>query len=212
MANRLSDLGRREEALAQAEEAVGLYRQLAQQRPDAFLPDLGMSLNNLAKMLSGLGRREEALARAEESVRLYCQLAQQRPDAFLPDLARSLNNLAAMLSALGRREEALARAEEAVHLYRQLAQQHPDAFLPYLATSLAVLGKVIAEERPGEAMGHFAEAIRILTPFVSRLPQAHAPLALAMCRDYLQAAESAGIELDGSLLAPVIAILEKLDS
>src|ERR1035441_1674199 len=40
---RLSDLGRREEALAQAEEAVRLYRQLAQGRPDAFLPDLASS-------------------------------------------------------------------------------------------------------------------------------------------------------------------------
>ncbi len=40
LANTLSDLGRREEALAAAEEAVGLYRELAAARPDAFRPDL----------------------------------------------------------------------------------------------------------------------------------------------------------------------------
>ena len=28
------------------DEAVGVYRQLAAARPDAFLPDLAMSLNN----------------------------------------------------------------------------------------------------------------------------------------------------------------------
>ena len=44
--NTLSDLGRREEALEATAEAVALYRQLAAQRPDAFLPDLAMSLNN----------------------------------------------------------------------------------------------------------------------------------------------------------------------
>ena len=36
----LSDLGRREEALKAAEEAVGPYRALAEARPDAFIPDL----------------------------------------------------------------------------------------------------------------------------------------------------------------------------
>jgi tetratricopeptide (TPR) repeat protein len=171
-----------------------------------------MSLNNLATMLSGLGRREEALAQAEEAVRLRRQLAQQRPDAFLPDLAMSLNNLANRLSDLGRREEALAQAEEAVRLYRQLAQQRPDAFLPYLATSLAVVGKIVAEERPGEAMGSLAEAIRILTPFLSRLPHAHAPLARFLCSVYLQAAQAAEIEPDLTLLTPMTAVLEKLNS
>ncbi|HEX2074239.1 MAG TPA: hypothetical protein VHF92_10675, partial [Geodermatophilus sp.] len=72
-----------------------LLRQLAAARPDAFLPDLAMSLNNLAAFLSALGRREEALERAAEAERVYRQLAAARPDAFLPDLAMSLNNLAA---------------------------------------------------------------------------------------------------------------------
>ena len=44
----LSALGRREEALEQAQEAVKLYRELAAARPDAFRPDLAGSLNNLA--------------------------------------------------------------------------------------------------------------------------------------------------------------------
>ena len=45
----LSKLGRREDALAAAREAVDIYRRLAAERPDAFLPDLAMSLNNLGK-------------------------------------------------------------------------------------------------------------------------------------------------------------------
>ena len=40
LSNRIGDLGRREEALAAIEEAAGIYRQLAQARPDAFLPNL----------------------------------------------------------------------------------------------------------------------------------------------------------------------------
>ena len=52
LSNRLGALGRREEALAAIEEAVTAYRALAQARPDVFLPDLAMSLNNQSVFLS----------------------------------------------------------------------------------------------------------------------------------------------------------------
>ena len=66
----MSELGRREAALAAAEEATEIYRELAKSRPDAFLPDLAVSLNNLGNRLSDLGRREAALAAAEEATKL----------------------------------------------------------------------------------------------------------------------------------------------
>ncbi len=75
VATRLSDLGRREEALAAIEEAVAIRRELAVLRPDAFRPDLATSLNNVANRLSDLGRREEALAAIEEAVAIYRELA-----------------------------------------------------------------------------------------------------------------------------------------
>ena len=99
LSNRLGDLGRREEALAAAEQAVDIYSQLAEARPDEFLPDLAASLNNQSNRLAGLGRREEALAAIEQAVDIYSRLAQARPDEFLPDLARSLNNQSNHLAA-----------------------------------------------------------------------------------------------------------------
>ncbi|MEO1020310.1 MAG: tetratricopeptide repeat protein, partial [Pseudomonadota bacterium] len=97
----LSNLGRREDALQATEEAVATYRKLAQDRPDAFLPDLARALNNLSVYLSNLGRREDALQATEEAVATYRKLARDRPDAFLPDLASALNNLGMGLSNLG---------------------------------------------------------------------------------------------------------------
>ncbi|WP_198534845.1 ATP-binding protein, partial [Streptomyces fradiae] len=114
LAIRLSEVGRREEALAPAEEAATTYRELAEVNPAAYLPDLAMALNNLAIRLSEVGRREEALAPAEEAATTYRELAEVNPAAYLPDLAMALNNLAIRLSEVGRREEALAPAEEAV--------------------------------------------------------------------------------------------------
>jgi len=63
----LSELGRREEALAAATEAVTIRRDLARARPEAFTPYLAMSLNNLAHILAALGQYEEAMAAVQEA-------------------------------------------------------------------------------------------------------------------------------------------------
>ena len=81
----LSAVGRRDDALVPAQEAVDIRRQLAQSNPEAFLPDLAMSLNNLGNRLSDLGRRDDALVPAQEAVDIRRQLAQSNPEAFLPD-------------------------------------------------------------------------------------------------------------------------------
>jgi len=181
-ANRLSDLGRREEALATAEEAVRIRRQLAAVRPDAFLPELAGSLNNLATFLSNLGRREDALATAEEATELYRHLAAARPDAFLPDLAMSLNNLANRLSDLGRREDALATAETAVRIRRHLAAARPDAFLPDLAMSLNNLANCLSDlGRREDALATAEEAVRIRRQLAAARPDAFLPdLAMSL--------------------------------
>jgi tetratricopeptide (TPR) repeat protein len=113
---RLSELGRREDALTAIDEAVGAYREFAAARPDAFLPNLAMSLNNQSGRLSELGRREDALTAIDEAVGAYRELAAARPDAFLPNLAMSLNNQSTFLSELGRREDALTAIDEALRL------------------------------------------------------------------------------------------------
>ena len=176
LANRLSELGRREEALVQVEEAFRLYRGLAAARPDAFLPYVARSLNNLANMLSDLGRYDAALPHAHEAVRLCRGLAAVWPDAFLPDFAISLNSLANGLSNLGRREEALACGEEAVRIRRGLAGARPDTFLPYLATSLNNLAKMLSDlGRTEDALACGEEAVHIRRRLAAARPDAFLP-------------------------------------
>ena len=67
LAAMLSELGRREEALAAATEAVTIRRDLARARPEAFTRNLTVSLNTLAAILSALGQREEAMAAVQEA-------------------------------------------------------------------------------------------------------------------------------------------------
>jgi tetratricopeptide (TPR) repeat protein len=176
LGTRLSNLGRREEALAASQEAVDIRRRLAQSGPDATLPQLAVSVNNLGIRLSDLGRREEALAASQEAVDIHRRLAQTRPDAFLPDLAVSLNNLGATLSNLGRREEALAASQEAADIRRRLAQNRLDAFLPDLAGSLNNLGTDFSGlGRREEALAASQEAVDIYRRLARTRPDAFLP-------------------------------------
>jgi len=122
----LSEVGRREEALQATQEAVEIRRELARANPQAFLPDLAMSLNNLGHALSSLGRREEALAAAQEAVDLYRELARANPQAFLPDLAMSLNNLARGLSDRYARTGRLEDLEQAIALWKRAVYLTPE--------------------------------------------------------------------------------------
>jgi tetratricopeptide (TPR) repeat protein len=211
LAAMLSELGRRQEALEKTQQAVSIYEQLAQASPDAFLPYLAASLNNLANRLSALGRREEALEKAQQAVSIREQLAQASPNAFRPALAESLNNLAVMLSALGRRQEALEKAQQAVSIYEQLAQARPDAFLPNLARSISWSRRCLrALDRLSEAATAGETALRLLTPFFQQLPIVYAELMAAIFRGYVDDMAALDREPDEELLAPVIAIFEKL--
>jgi tetratricopeptide (TPR) repeat protein len=108
LGGRLSDLGRREEALAAAQEAVDIYRRLAAARPDAFLPDLAMSLSNLGGRLSDLGRREEALAAAQEGIQLFTQPFLKHPQAYASRMVLMRKVYLSICEATGREpDEAL---------------------------------------------------------------------------------------------------------
>jgi tetratricopeptide (TPR) repeat protein len=137
LGNRLDDLGRYQEALAATEEAIGLYRPLAEANP-VHQPALALALTNLGIRLARLGRYQEALAAVEQAIGLWRRLAEANP-AHYPRLATALGNLGRHLGDLGRYQEALAADEEAVRLWRRLAEANP-AHKPDLAVVLRNLG------------------------------------------------------------------------
>lgn len=171
----LDALGRLAEALAAISRAVGLYRTLADQDPDAYLPELAGGLNNQALQLQVLGRREEALAASTEAVELYRALSEQDQNTYLPYVAGSLDTQSMQLNALGRQEEALEASTTAVRIRVWLAAtQHPAARDSDLANSLGnqsiwlqVLG------RPKEALGASVMALQVYRTLVARHPDAY---------------------------------------
>ena len=110
---RLADLGRREEALAAIEEAASIYRELARARPDAFRPDLAMSLNNQSPP-GRPGRREEALATIEEAVTIRRELARPARTPSCPtwQFAEQPGERSSFAQSDGKAGAALAEADE----------------------------------------------------------------------------------------------------
>jgi tetratricopeptide (TPR) repeat protein len=107
----------RELALTAIDQAVQIRQRLVKASPEAFLPDLAVSLNNHSLRLAGLGRREQALTAIDQAVQIRRRLAEASPDAFLPDLAVSLTALGIRLTELGRYRDALATNRQVVKVY-----------------------------------------------------------------------------------------------
>jgi hypothetical protein len=168
--------GNRPMALAAATKAVTFRRELAAANPEAFLPDLAMSLNNQATFQSEMGQRPQALASIEEAVKIRRELAAANPEAFLPDLATSLNNQANRQSGMGQRPQALASIEEAVKHYRELAATNPQAFLPDLAMSVNNRANLQSEmgQRP-QALASIEEAVKHYRELAAANPEAFLP-------------------------------------
>lgn len=102
----LSELGRREEALAATAEAVELYRQLAAQRPDAFRPDLARSLGAHGSALAGSGHLAAARDAFREGIQVLTPLFLTLPAAHAQLMADLLREYQAQAQALGETPDA----------------------------------------------------------------------------------------------------------
>ncbi|MFI5694087.1 tetratricopeptide repeat protein [Kribbella sp. NPDC051586] len=171
----LAGEGRRDQALATAEEAVA--------RHEGVSADQAAAVDNLGSRLADVGRYDEALSTARRAVELTEHLAAENPAQHRPDLARRLGNLHLRQLGAGRWEEAAAVAVRVVALWREMADLNPLAFEPELAKSLNHLGVCQRQlGRPGEAVLATSEAVEILRRLGTAYPHR---LELAAALDHL---------------------------
>ncbi|MEU7901207.1 tetratricopeptide repeat protein [Nonomuraea sp. NPDC049152] len=142
------------------EEAVGLWRALAENDPGSYGLDLGVALVRLSEQYQELGLLEQALARAEESVTIIRGLTADGTGRFDGDLPRSLWALAEAYWGLERPEESLPPALEAVAILREQAASDQDRSV--LGRTMITLALRLAEmDRVPEAIGLMTEGITL---------------------------------------------------
>lgn len=177
----LGDMGRHDEALTIAAEAVREHRLLARVSR-RFDVDIARSLHALSVELSRARRHEEAMAATSEAVDIHRRLvAIGEPEAEL-HLAQALGGLGLRLRDQGRHTEALAVTREAVAICRRLGTDDPGAFDSDLANSLTNLGlHLFALRRYEEVVTAIGQAVDIRRRLVAVNPAAIQPgLALSL--------------------------------
>ncbi|MFF5938827.1 SAV_2336 N-terminal domain-related protein [Streptomyces sp. NPDC012508] len=161
-ANRLASLGRRQESLDAAEEAVRVYRELVVAEGESHLSELAGALSNLSVGLGEAGRESYALAAVTEADSLYRELTRQDFSVYGWGHAMVLNNLSHRLAEAARGEEALQAVEEAVAIDRRVTARGPSGRDDGLAMSLTNLGTRLGElGRSHEALRAVTEAVRV---------------------------------------------------
>jgi len=135
--------GQNDWGLQPMQEAVALYRQLADKMPDEFTRKLAMALGNLANILNQQNEPDTvaALNTAKEATNLYRELNRNQPDSFRGKLALSFSIQAIILCKIhsfdaGQCEQAVSMLQEAIATYRKLAAEEPEEYLSELASAV----------------------------------------------------------------------------
>jgi tetratricopeptide (TPR) repeat protein len=183
---------RDEEAVAAAQEAIGLFRAA---RPDNFNRPWAYALRNLAIGLRSLGRGEESLQAAQRGVHLARTLASAQPDR-AGILVDNLRQTAYTLEHLDRRDEALAAAHEAVDVARTMTTG--DDLGRALDTLVWILRSL---ERTADALPVAAEAVTAWRGVASAHPAERSSLARALADHAGLQEELGGDDADRGLAA-----------
>jgi tetratricopeptide (TPR) repeat protein len=170
---RLAAVGRYEEAVGPAEEAVKHQRRVTKGDPERGLPALATCLFNLSNRMGQVGDSRQALTAVEEALRIQEGLAARDPDRYATGLASMLVNYASLLSEQGRAEAAFAAAVEAVAAWRRLAAQDSRR-VQGLAAALSVYASLLqAQGDQTLALNMLEEAVSIRRQLAASWPDAH---------------------------------------
>ena len=168
--------GRTDAARADDEAAIAIYRQLAQQNPEVYLPYLAVTLSNLASVERRQNQLDEARKNYEQSLELNRQLAARNPDKYLANVAMVLNEYGLLDASQNRMDSARQRYQEALQINRSMAQQNPAEYSSQLAMTLENFAPLDAfQGKLDDARQHYEEALQIDRQLVRQNPDVYMP-------------------------------------
>ena len=161
-------------ALEPYTHALKIYRSLNEVNPEAYLPDLATTLNNLAILQYDLHQYDKAEENYTEALNIRRDLANVNPETYLPNVATTLNNLAVLQYNLHQYDKAEENYTEALRIYRDLANVNPEAYLPDVATTLNNLANLQSDlHQYDKAEENYTEALRIYRDLAEVNPDAY---------------------------------------
>jgi len=120
-------------------DALKIYKKLAEENPDAYLPDLAMTQNNLGNLYSDLRKFDEAENAYADALKIYKKLAEENPDAYLFDLLQTQADIGTLYISTNRVEKGVGILKEFVES-RNLPPDLKASYLADLAKGYETLG------------------------------------------------------------------------
>jgi tetratricopeptide (TPR) repeat protein len=158
------------------QEVLQIFQDLAKENPGIFLPNVAMTLNNLAILQADQNDFSGAEQNYQEALQIYRDLAKENPRTFLPDVATTLNNLANLQADQNDFSGAEQNYQEALQIYRDLAKENPRTFLPAVATTLNNLANLQADQNDfSGAEQNYQEALQIRRDLAKENPRTFLP-------------------------------------
>ncbi|MDT0448559.1 tetratricopeptide repeat protein [Streptomyces hesseae] len=166
----LGDMGRTEDAVPAAAEAVKLYRGLVGEDADLYERGFATALSGHWLVLSRAGHTSEALAVLEESIKVSGRLLEREQDAgSAPAYGDELYVLATQLSAAGRPDDAARVMRKALAAHREAAGDVSARPWPRLLPALSCLATYLIQAgRRAEALPIAEEAAGLLDDLARR--------------------------------------------
>ena len=144
------------------EQALQIYRELAERNPEIYRGYVAMLLKDLGNLDRYQGRLNEARHEYEEALEIYHQQQEPKSDSDLYGQVALLDEFGTLDRMQNRWDEQRLHYEEDLYLYKQLALQKPNTYLPFLAKTLNNLGTLdLRQGRLDECRDHYGEALRI---------------------------------------------------
>lgn len=170
-------LGRRDDALLEYEQAEKIYRELATEfsKVADYTDSLAVCCNNHGLALDHLGRQVEAQAKLREGLAINQKLTIEFPDRaeYRLSLAGNYHNLAIVSDALGDKTGALESYRQGLGIEEKLSSEFPDQaeYRSRLAVSHSNLGVLLVSMgQHEEARGHYDQALVIREKLVADFP------------------------------------------
>ena len=158
------------------EEYLAISRNLAEENPRTYLPDVATTLNNLAVLQQAQNELTPAQASYEEALQMYRRLAEDNPRTYLLYVAGTLNNLANLQAEQNDFTTARVSYEEALWMYQVLAAENPRTYLPNVAMTLHNLAVLQSEQNDfTTAQASYEEALSIRQALAAENPRTYLP-------------------------------------
>ncbi|MCK6690507.1 MAG: tetratricopeptide repeat protein [Thermoanaerobaculia bacterium] len=179
--NNLGNLFRRNnQKIAETEktitEALSIFRELAVENPDAFLPAVALALINLSVFYNDNQDIDKSFDVLKDALDIYEQLNKNHPNRYWPEVALITVHVGDILHEIQDVKGAEESYAEALSIYRLLSKDSPNSFLPYVANTLARLGySYFINQKSSEAEAAYIEALDIQRQLAEKNPDAYLP-------------------------------------